>query len=187
MLYLFVLLGKEKKLWEEEVYKFAQVHQLKAISPYLPTGENKLDQQVYEMVLYEFLKTDTLGFLKLVKEWPPNLYHVPAIVGTVINQFIVMSVHDSDNMILLQALAILYTHDKKYDLALQMYLSVRDKNIFTLIHKHKLYSCIDGMVEQLMELDPEQAVDLFLANYALPVSVVVEKLQVLAVFVFTLL
>lgn len=172
-------LGKEKKLWEEVVYKFAQVHQLKAISPYLPIEDYKLDQQVYEMVLYEFLKTDPSGFLKLIKEWPPHLYHVPAIVGTVINQLIVMSMQEGENMILLEALAILYTHDKKYDSALQMYLRVRDKNIFSLIRKHKLYSSIYDMVEKLMELDQEQAVNMFLTNYSLPVAVVVEKLQVL--------
>lgn len=47
------------------MYKFARIHQLKAISSYLPIGDYKLDKQVYEMVLYEYLKTDPSGFLKV--------------------------------------------------------------------------------------------------------------------------
>ena len=52
------ILGKSKAMWEEEVYKFAQIHQLKAIAPYLPREEPKLSPGVYEMVLNEFLQTD---------------------------------------------------------------------------------------------------------------------------------
>lgn len=169
------ILGKDKKLWEEEVYKFARIHQLKAISSYLPIGDYKLDKQVYEMVLYEYLKTDPPGFLKLVKEWSPTLYHVPAVVNTVIEHVIVSG---ADNVILLEALAILYTHEKKYDKALAMYLKLKSKDIFSLIHKHNLYSSIYDMVEQLMELDPEQAVSLFLDKYCIPVNIVVNKLKV---------
>lgn len=32
------ILGQDKKLWEEEVFKFARHQQLRALSPYLPTG-----------------------------------------------------------------------------------------------------------------------------------------------------
>lgn len=51
--------GKEKSLWEEEVFKFARLHQLRAVTPYLPRGECRLDPHIYEMVLFEFLKTDS--------------------------------------------------------------------------------------------------------------------------------
>ncbi len=51
--------GKEKNLWEEEVFKFARLHQLRAVTPYLPRGECRLDPHIYEMVLFEFLKTDS--------------------------------------------------------------------------------------------------------------------------------
>lgn len=37
-----------KDLWEEEVYKFVKVKQLKCVSPYLPTAAaSKLNPQVY--------------------------------------------------------------------------------------------------------------------------------------------
>lgn len=88
----------------------------------------------------------------------------------------------ADNVILLEALAILYTHEKKYDKALAMYLKLKSKDIFSLIHKHNLYSSIYDMVEQLMELDPEQAVALFLDKYCIPVNIVVNKLKVLFFF-----
>jgi vacuolar protein sorting-associated protein 41 len=32
------ILGQDTKLWEEEVFKFARHQQLRALSPYLPTG-----------------------------------------------------------------------------------------------------------------------------------------------------
>lgn len=51
--------GKDKALWEEEVFKFARLHQLRAVTPYLPRGECRLDPHIYEMVLFEFLKTDS--------------------------------------------------------------------------------------------------------------------------------
>lgn len=51
--------GKDKRLWEEEVFKFARVHQLRAVSPYLPRdNDHHLDPHIYEMVLYEYLKLD---------------------------------------------------------------------------------------------------------------------------------
>ena len=52
------ILGKNKELWEEEVYKFAQIQQLKAIAPYLPRGDPQLAPAIYEMVLNAFLQTD---------------------------------------------------------------------------------------------------------------------------------
>ena len=54
------ILGKNRLLWEEEVYKFARIQQLKCIAPYLPRGEPYLGPAVYEMVLNEFLQTDEM-------------------------------------------------------------------------------------------------------------------------------
>lgn len=51
-------IGTDKRLWEEEVFKFARIHQLRAVSPYLPRGDHRLESTIYEMVLYEFLKLD---------------------------------------------------------------------------------------------------------------------------------
>lgn len=53
--------GNSKDLWEEEVYKFVKVKQLRSVSSYLPrTSECKLNPHVYEMVMYEYLTMDKL-------------------------------------------------------------------------------------------------------------------------------
>jgi hypothetical protein len=56
--YHIFYLGKDKRRWEEEVFKFARLQQLRAVSRYLPRGDNALDPHIYEMVLYEFLKME---------------------------------------------------------------------------------------------------------------------------------
>ena len=53
-----MILGKNKDLWEEEVYKFAKLHKLKVISQYIPKGDMRLSKAIYEMILNEYLQTD---------------------------------------------------------------------------------------------------------------------------------
>ncbi|XP_070520756.1 vacuolar protein sorting-associated protein 41 homolog isoform X2 [Cardiocondyla obscurior] len=168
------VLGRSKKLWEEEVYKFARVHQLRSISSYLPRGDVILDPLIYEMVLYEYLKMDPDGFLRLVKEWSPNLYTVAAVVNGVLAHLLV---HNQRQNVLLEALAILYIHDGKYDKALAMYLKLRHKDVFHLIQKYQLYNAVYDMIEGLMDLDTERAIQFFLEKDRVPTDIVVQKLQ----------
>ncbi|KAK2570430.1 Vacuolar protein sorting-associated protein 41-like protein [Acropora cervicornis] len=77
------VLGDDKKLWEDEVYKFARKHQLEAIAPYIPTNTVKLSSVIYEMVLYDFLKKDYKKFQALIKYWPADLYSVQPIISAV--------------------------------------------------------------------------------------------------------
>lgn len=110
--------GTDKQLWEEEVYKFVKVKQLRSVSSYIPVNEaNKLNPHVYEMVLYEYLQLDPVGFLRLVKEWPPTLYNTKAVINAINDHF-----NKKDANLLLEALAILYSHEREYDRALTMYL-----------------------------------------------------------------
>ncbi|XP_012058286.1 PREDICTED: vacuolar protein sorting-associated protein 41 homolog [Atta cephalotes] len=168
------VLERNKKLWEEEVYKFARVHQLRSISSYLPRGDVILDPLIYEMVLYEYLKMDPDGFLQLVKEWSPNLYTVAAVVNGVLEHLLV---HNQRQNVLLEALAILYIHDGKYDKALAMYLKLRHKDVFQLIQKYQLYNSVYDMIEGLMDLDTERAIQFFLEKDRVPSDTVVQKLQ----------
>lgn len=56
----YKIFGQNKKLWEEEIFKFARIHQLRSVSAYIPKSlENRLDRQIYEMVLYEYLVFDS--------------------------------------------------------------------------------------------------------------------------------
>ncbi|XP_026285245.1 vacuolar protein sorting-associated protein 41 homolog [Frankliniella occidentalis] len=152
------ILGTEKRLWESEVFKFARIHQLRAVSPYLPRGDYRLDSTIYEMVLYEFLKLDAKGFLDVLKEWSPDLYNVKAVTAALCEH----CVQNEADTILLEALAILYSHDKQYDKALAVYLKLKNTDLFQLIRKHNLYGVIHDMIEDLVKLDEEQAIALFL-------------------------
>lgn len=140
----------------------------------MPRGEVTLDPLIYEMVLYEYLKIDPDGFLQLVKEWSPKLYTVTAVVNGVLEHLLG---NNSRQNVLLEALAILYSHDGKYDKALAMYLKLRHKDVFQLIQKHQLYNAVYDMIEGLMDLDAERAIQFFLDKERVPSDIVVQKLQ----------
>ncbi|XP_063778599.1 vacuolar protein sorting-associated protein 41 homolog isoform X1 [Pseudophryne corroboree] len=168
------ILGKNMKLWEDEVYRFKEIGQLKAISKYLPRGDLRLRPAIYEMILDEFLKTDYEGFSTLIREWPGDLYNNKTIVQALkghLNQ-------DPNNRTLLKALAELHTYDQCYSQALEIYLTLRHKEVFDLIHKHDLFSSIKDKIVLLMDFDTEKAVDMLLDNEGkISVDKVVEELK----------
>lgn len=55
----------------------------------------------------------------MVREWSPTLYNNAALMNAVLEHIIR---HNLDDATLLEALAILYSHEKQYDRALAMYL-----------------------------------------------------------------
>ncbi|KAG7524880.1 vacuolar protein sorting-associated protein 41-like [Solea senegalensis] len=154
------VLGKNMELWENEVYRFKTIGQLKAISQYLPRGDLRLRPAIYEMILHEFLRTDYEGFATLVREWPGELYNNMAIVQAVNDHL----KRDPANSTLLTTLAELYTYDQRYDRALEIYLKLRHKDVYQLIHKHNLFSSIEDKIVLLMDFDKEKAVDMLLDN-----------------------
>lgn len=115
---------------------------------------------------------DPPGFLDLVKEWSPNLYTIAAVVNGVLEH---LPVHTQHQSVLLEALAILYSHDGKYDKALAMYLKLRHKDVFQLIQRHQLHQIVYDMIEGLMDLDANRAIQFFLDR--VPSELVVEKLK----------
>ncbi|KAF5912289.1 hypothetical protein HPG69_013457 [Diceros bicornis minor] len=168
------ILGKNAALWEYEVYKFKEIGQLKAISPYLPRGDPVLKPLIYEMILHEFLESDYEGFATLIREWPGNLYNNSVIVQAVRDHL----KKDSQNKTLLKTLAELYTYDKNYGNALEIYLTLRHKDVFQLIHKHNLFSSIKDKIVLLMDFDSEKAVDMLLDNEdKISIKKVVEELE----------
>uniref|UniRef100_A0AAY4C312 Vacuolar protein sorting-associated protein 41 homolog n=1 Tax=Denticeps clupeoides TaxID=299321 RepID=A0AAY4C312_9TELE len=154
------VLGKNMELWENEVYRFKTIGQLKAISQYLPRGDLRLRPVIYEMILHEFLKTDYEGFAMLIREWPGELYNNMTIVQAVNDHL----KKDPSNETLLKTLAELYTYDQRYDKALEIYLKLRHKDVYQLIHKHNLFSSIEDKIVLLMDFDKEKAVDMLLDN-----------------------
>ncbi|XP_072009384.1 vacuolar protein sorting-associated protein 41 homolog isoform X2 [Engystomops pustulosus] len=168
------ILGKNMKLWEEEVYRFKKIGQLKAISKYLPRGDLRLRPVIYEMILDEFLRSDYEGFSTLIREWPGDLYN---------NKTIVMALkahlsRDPSNRTLLKALAELHTYDQCYSQALEIYLTLKHKEVFNLIHKHNLFSSIKDKIVLLMDFDTEKAVDMLLDNEdKISIDKVIEELK----------
>ncbi|CAN7997626.1 unnamed protein product [Ixodes hexagonus] len=167
--------GNERQLWEAEVFRFAQLHQLRALAPVLPRGEHRLGPTAYEMVLNEFLQLDPQGFLSLVSEWEPKLYSVPTIVNALRDRLS----HEPSSVPLLRALAKLYSHEKKFDLAISIYLEIgASDEVFSLVGQHGLYGVIREKLLTLMQLDKAQATELLVAcSEQLPVDTVVDRLR----------
>ncbi|XP_045469262.1 vacuolar protein sorting-associated protein 41 homolog [Harmonia axyridis] len=165
----------KSSLWEEQIYKFAAKHQLRSVSPYIPRSFNhKLNPHIYEMILYEFLKLDSQGFLNLVKEWDPRLYNVVAVINAVLEHLLIC---DTDKSMYLEALAILYSYEQKYDKSLSMYLKLKHKDVFALIQKYNLYDVIQDMLVDLMDLDYKKTVALLMEKNRLPPETIVESLS----------
>lgn len=187
------VLGNNKTLWEEEVFKFVKCQQLRCVSAYLPTSEDcKLDPHVYEMVLYEFLKFDVNGFLNLIKEWPPQLYDGCAVINAIYDNF--RKQHANE---LLESLALLYSYQGNYENALRMYLKyvsiihispwngnvltffdrLQNKDVFELIRRFELYDDISKLIIPLIELDRERAFKILLDKTKIKPEVVVNQLE----------
>ncbi|XP_050345808.1 vacuolar protein sorting-associated protein 41 homolog [Nymphalis io] len=166
----------DKVLWENQILKFAEVNQLRAISSYVPRiPEQALSSHIYELIFYEYLKVDPNGFLKLVQEWNPALYKTGIIVKEVLEHLLTTEV---DKNIYLEALALLYCYQKKYDKALTTYLKLQHKDVFTLITKHNMYSVIYDKIFDLMNLDCDKAISVLLQDKTkVPYEVVEKQLE----------
>ncbi|KAK6166083.1 hypothetical protein SNE40_022857 [Patella caerulea] len=178
------ILGKKKDLWEEQVYKFSKIKQLKAIAPYLPRGDPKLSPAIYEMVLNEFLMSDYEVFYKMIKEWPQDLYNLQTIENAVLTRLD----RDKNNKLLLQCMGQLYAYERAFDKALSIYLKLQHKDVFQLIKKHNLFDSINDKIVQLMQFDQEQAVKMLLDNMdKIPVTKVVHQLDMTPKFLYVYL
>ena len=168
------IFGRDKALWQEVIIKFAKLKQLKVIAPHIPSGELSLDAAIYEMILFDFLKTDVEGFLKYIRLWPSDLYNLSAVVNVVIEELL----EQPDNQTLLRALATLYTYQRKYDKAMAMYLKLGHKDVFSLIKQHRLFKAVHDKILALMSLDQQSALQLFLEFQAeLPPDLIVARLE----------
>ncbi|XP_045167945.2 vacuolar protein sorting-associated protein 41 homolog isoform X2 [Mercenaria mercenaria] len=168
------IFGKNKDLWEAEAYKFARMNQLKWLAPYLPKDDPRLSPAIYEMVLNDFLHTNCKVFLQLVKEWQCTLYNIQAIIKVVIDRLD----RDRNNRDLLHALAELHGYERAFDKALAIYLKLKDRDVFVLIHKHNLFESVSDKIVQLMEFDQDAAVTMLLNNLdKIPVDKVVRQLE----------
>ncbi|CAG0890895.1 unnamed protein product [Cyprideis torosa] len=149
--------GSKRQLWEEEVNRFARLKQLKTIAPHLPEN-GVLRAEVYELVLFEFIRTDRPGFLNLLRTWPKGLYSVRGVLNAISD----LLLREPDDVILLQAQAHLYSHLEQFDESLAIYLKLKHSGVFDLIETYNLYQKLEDKLDDLMKLNSARAVALLL-------------------------
>ncbi|CAG8508593.1 12818_t:CDS:10 [Ambispora leptoticha] len=139
----------EAKLWDDWIFKFAELRQLQEITPYIPFKDPQLSSVVYEMVLAYFLNQDYESLYSTIKRWPPTIYNIQSVIVAVEDALF----KDADNPILMECLAELYTFNREPDKALEYSLRLRRPNVFDLIRDYGLFSSIEDKIVLLMEFD----------------------------------
>ncbi|RUP49413.1 hypothetical protein BC936DRAFT_142590 [Jimgerdemannia flammicorona] len=143
------VLNSDAQLWESWVFRFVELRELQAITPYIPTKEPRLSNTVYEIVLAWFLMNDHKTLLTTIKTWPPKLYDVQNIIVAVEDALS----KDKDEEILLECLAELYLHDHQVAKAIEYNLRLRRPNVFDLIRTHNMFAAVKDKAMLLMEFD----------------------------------
>ncbi|KAF7728592.1 Vacuolar protein sorting-associated protein 41 [Apophysomyces ossiformis] len=148
------VLANNKPLWEDWVFKFTEMGELKAIAPYIPMKDPQLSSTVYEIVLAWFLKSDqqaspTWALLKTIHLWPRTLYNISNVIVAVEDYL----PKDKDNEILLECLADLYTYNSQPDKAIEYNLRLRRPNAFELIQEYNMFDAVKDKAYLLMEFD----------------------------------
>ena len=79
------ILRDNKKLWEEWILKYASLHILDVISPFIPIANPQLPSHIYEMILAKLLQVNNqAGFLETVRKWPRTLYdNIKSVIAAV--------------------------------------------------------------------------------------------------------
>ncbi|KAI9283703.1 hypothetical protein BC943DRAFT_280643 [Umbelopsis sp. AD052] len=143
------ILEKDQNTWEQWIFRFAEMGQLKAMASHIPIQAPQLSSTVYEMVLAWLLQHDHKSLLDTLHEWPPILYNVSSVIMAVEDS----AEKDKDNVILLECLADLYTYNGKPDKAIEYNLRLRRPNAFDLIREYNMYEAVRDKAVLLMEFD----------------------------------
>eukprot|EP01104_Vermistella_antarctica_P020689 TRINITY_DN896_c0_g1_i3.p1 TRINITY_DN896_c0_g1~~TRINITY_DN896_c0_g1_i3.p1 ORF type:complete len:938 (+),score=181.35 TRINITY_DN896_c0_g1_i3:205-3018(+) len=170
------ILRRDAARWDAWIFKFARngSSDLKAISPYIPTGDPTLSARVYELVLNDFLINDHDGFLKTIRAWPSNLYNIQNIINVVLERL----KHAPNTDTLMDALAELYTYDKQFDNTIHIHLRRKKGNVFELIQEHKLYDAVQNKVLPLVLFDEVKGISMLIENHdKIPIAHVVSQLS----------
>lgn len=154
------LFGKDIVLWNTWVRVFSNLGEAIHLARLVPLGDPQLDPDSYGMILSEFLVSDPTSLLKLLREWPPDIYDSKVIISAVQSEYL-----QSKSSVLLRVLAELYVRDGSYVEALDQYIRLGEADIvFDMIDREP--SIMDSLVPrvlQLMTLDPTRASKLLVA------------------------
>ncbi len=160
-----------KQQWETWAYVYSKINMLKVLVPFIPVKEPRLSSTVYELVLNEAINHDVERFLRIVKQWPPDLYDVKTVIEKVASRLKT----DRGNVALMDALAVLYTYNKEYAKTLEIYLQLKRDSVFDLLEEYSLFDSVP--IRQLLEFKPERAIELFVQHTdRVPIREVVAQL-----------
>lgn len=95
------ILKNDKTLWEDWVFKFVELGELKAMTPYIPIKDPQLSSTVYEIALAWFLKSDHVTLRNTIRKWPRNLYNLSNVIVAVEDY----NKKDKNDEVLLECLA----------------------------------------------------------------------------------
>ncbi|KAI9591225.1 hypothetical protein BDF19DRAFT_455828 [Syncephalis fuscata] len=139
-------------LWEQWVFAFASVGQLKIIIPYLPTKDTQLSNTVYEMALVHFLNVDHEQLWMTLQQWPSQLYDIHSVVVAI--EDVIQST--PDDVALMECLALLYVTEHRPEKALEYYLRLHRPDTIELIRNHNLFAEVQDKVLLLMQFSQQQ-------------------------------
>ncbi|OBZ81420.1 Vacuolar protein sorting-associated protein 41 [Choanephora cucurbitarum] len=143
------ILKNDKSKWEDWVFKFTELGELKAIAPYIPIKDPQLSTTVYEIALAWFLKSDPTALRNTIHQWPRNLYNLSNVIVAVED----VLRKDKNNEILIECLADLYTYNNQPDKAIEYNLRLRRPNAFELIQEYNMFDAVKDKAILLMEFD----------------------------------
>ncbi|KAG1220949.1 hypothetical protein G6F35_006336 [Rhizopus arrhizus] len=143
------ILCHDKALWEDWVFKFIELGELKAIAPFIPIKDPQLSSTVYEIALVWFLKSDHVALRNTIRTWPKSLYNLTTVIVAVEDK----AKSNTKDEVLLECLADLYTFNNQPDKAIEYNLRLRRPNAFQLIQEYNLFDTVKDKAILMMELD----------------------------------
>lgn len=155
--------------WEEWVFVFAQKQQLEHIIPLVPIDNPRLSPIVYNLMLAWFLAHDRPMLRRKLKEWPKEIYDLPAVIVAVVDELEripstsasaepptpTSPAPDSETALLMECLADLYTLNRQPGKALPYFLRLKKPNVFDLIREYNLFADVKDQALLLVEFDLE--------------------------------
>ncbi|VDN19849.1 unnamed protein product [Cylicostephanus goldi] len=132
----------------------------------------QLERECYETALLAALYNDVGLFKRLILDWSPSLYRAGYITGITLKRIQEIASSQSepnsplqnDEISLYQALAHLYLHERNYSSALKIYFTLKDPRIFSVIDNYQLFDQVNNYLPELLSINEDQAVRLFLGN-----------------------
>lgn len=170
----------DETLWDRWIFVFANAGQLSYLAHYIPTDKPRLRQEVYEMVLSDFLRlgstsNDHSQFLDLLERWPKDVYRNRPVIELV--REAVKRAGPASPPILSKALAMLYSNNGQHNNSLDIYLymhksgpgesdkaTVTADQVFGYIEQHNLHAKAVQRVAEIVLMDADRGVKLLIRH-----------------------